>query len=148
MEPIVVGLGGRCQTGALGMKPTTPATRSHASVKPLAPRCPASENTSPFAVDSGSNQPRPSWMTITILLSRRYLIARRVLSLMSTFQPSFSSRAAQPPLSRNPSISCLSLFLHPAAAGHRPPFPPLLSPVPSPAEHPRPAPKPAGPKGA
>src|SRR5258708_35682397 len=120
MEPIALGLAGRCQTGALGMKPTTSATRSHASAKPPAPRCSASENTSPFAVESGSNQPRPSWMTITILLSRRYLIARRVLSLMSTFQPSFSSRAAQPTFSRNPSISFLSIFLHRARRRRHP----------------------------
>ena len=83
-----------------------------------------------------------------MLLSRRYLIARRVLSLTSTFQPSFSSRAAQPTFSRSSSISLLSICLHRTRAGDVRPFLLLVSLVPSFVEHPRPAAKPAECKGA
>ena len=54
------------------------------------------------------------------LASRRYLIARRVLSFTSTFQPSSSSRAAQPTFSLNSSISLFSIALHRARRRRRP----------------------------
>lgn len=65
--------------------------------------------TSPLRSDSGSNQPFPSCVTIIISPSRRYLMARRVLSLRSIVKPAYSSPTAQEACSRSRSMSSLRI---------------------------------------
>ena len=59
----------------------------------------------------GSNQPRPSWITMMMSAPLRYFSARRVLSRLSIPQPAFSSTAAHGTLCRNSSISVLCILL-------------------------------------
>ncbi len=51
--------------------------------------------TSPLSSLRGSNQPRPSWVTIKMLPPSRYLTASRVLSRKSSSYPALSSTASQ-----------------------------------------------------
>src|SRR5271165_1414730 len=71
-------------------------------------RCCTRLNTSPLALPVASHQPRPSWFTMMISPApRRYLSARLVLSLASSFQPPLdrSRTAAQFTVCRNRSNS-------------------------------------------
>lgn len=99
-----------CHSGSVILTPTRSATLSAPSRKPTWSRCSTSPNTSPFASLSGSNHPRPSCVTMMISPSRRNLIARRVLSLMSMAKLALSRTAAQLTRSRSASMSLLFIL--------------------------------------
>lgn len=99
-------------------RPTKARSTSQAPPKPRpGSRWRMRSNTSPLAGDSGSHQPRPSWLTIRIRPGpARYLRQRRVLSRLSSAHPgcsASSTRGAAHP--RSDPLQVLVVALHGSA---------------------------------
>lgn len=101
---------GELHSGRESRNPTSVATTSAAIGNVTFSRIMARPKTSPLSSLRGSNQPRPSWVTMMMLPPCRYLTARRVPSLKSSSYPALSSRASQLTLARSASKSFRSIF--------------------------------------